>query len=116
MTESSHRIKELLLEVARLAAAFSVCEQENKRLLSLQSSEAARTEEDARSSLEEIECSRKQAMENCRDLEDRLHQLELEKASAENEVQRKNEALHKLEVGMLNESSRFEKKIALQVS
>lgn len=116
ITESSHRIRELQLEVALLNAAVAASEQENKRLLSLVSAEASLREEDERKHLDSIEALKTTTAKESSDLADQLQQLQLEKDSVANELEMKKESLHKLELHVLNESSRSEKKLALQVS
>lgn len=95
---------------------MAASEQENKRLLSLVSAEASLREEDVRKLLDSMEALKITAAKESSDLADQLQQLQLEKDSVANELEMKKESLHKLELHALNESSRSEKKLALQVS
>lgn len=95
---------------------MAASEQENKRLLSLVSAEASLREEDERKHLDSIEALKTTAAKESSDLADQLQQLQLEKDSVANELEMKKDSLHKLELHVLNESSRSEKKLALQVS
>ena len=115
ITESSHRIRELQLEVTLLNSSLSASEQENKRLLDLVAVEADLREEDGRKLRDCVEALKNAASKESSDLIDQLQQLQLEKNLVANELEMKKESLHKLELHMLNESSRSEKKLALQV-
>ena len=77
--------------------------------------EADLREEDGRKLRDCVEALKNAASKESSDLIDQLQQLQLEKNLVANELEMKKESLHKLELHMLNESSRSEKKLALQV-